>query len=110
MLDGHHVLEWKPPLKPPVLVIEHPTSVSMGLVVSVVVVCPVGIKDSFVVVMTSNSLVGHLLEKKSKFLLEINHGFKNLVMSNQRSDICCFSDKLSALRSKIKDLVGLESG
>jgi CRISPR/Cas system-associated exonuclease Cas4 (RecB family) len=26
MLDGHHVLEWKPPLKPPVLVIEHPTS------------------------------------------------------------------------------------
>jgi hypothetical protein len=48
---GHHVLEWKPPLKPPVLVIEHPTSVSMGLVVSVVVVCPVGIKDSFVVVM-----------------------------------------------------------
>jgi hypothetical protein len=37
-----------------------------GLVVSVVVVCLVGIKDSFVVVMTSNSLVGHLLEKKSE--------------------------------------------
>jgi hypothetical protein len=30
-------------------------------------------------------------------------------MSNQRSDICCFSDKLSALRSKIKDLVGLKA-
>jgi hypothetical protein len=71
ILDGHHVLEWKPPLKPPVLVIEHLTSVSMGLVVSVVVVsvvvvCLVGIKNSFVVVMTSNSLVGHLLEKKSE--------------------------------------------
>jgi hypothetical protein len=39
----------------------------MGLVVSVVVVCLVGIKDSFVVVMTSNSLVGHLLEKKSVY-------------------------------------------
>ena len=83
ILDGHHVLEWKPLLKPPVLVIEYLTSVSMGLVVSVVVVCLVGIKDSFVVVMTSNSLVGHLLEKKSE--VKICKWWQNLSILHQMS-------------------------